>query len=221
VSEIRVQYGAGRTAAAGWSNYDASPTLWLERLPLLGRLVNVNRRRFPREITFGNIVSGLPVAPGSVQAAYASHVLEHLSYEDFWRALHNTFDMLAPGGVFRLIVPDLKARAERYVAGVAGGDPEAATRFLRQTLLGRERRPRTLPQMIRAMLSNAEHLWMWDEPAMTGALTRVGFVDVRRCGQGDSGDPAFAEVEAAHRFRTGAGIIEVAMEARKPLSGSD
>ncbi len=217
MSEIRVQYGSGWTAAAGWRNYDASPTLWLERLPLVGRLVKVNPVRFPQGIRYGNIVKGLPVAPGSVTAVYASHVLEHLSYEDFWQALRNTFDMLAPGGVFRLIVPDLKARAERYVAGVAAGDATASTRFMQETFLGRERRPRTLAQMIRGMLGNSDHLWMWDEPSMTAALIQVGFVDVRRCSLGDSCDPAFAEVEAANRFRDdGTGDIEVAMEARKP-----
>ena len=213
---IRVQYGAGRSAPPGWLSFDASPRLWLERLPALGAMARLRGGRFPREVRFGNIVDGLKVRPGSASAVFASHVLEHLSFEDFWRAVRNTQDMLAPGGVFRLVVPDLKHRAERYVADAAVGDPNAALRFIRETSLGRERRPRSLSQLLRDRFGASQHLWMWDEASMAAALDHVGFVAVRRCALGDADDPAFAEVEAPNRFRFGrTGDAELAMEARK------
>ncbi len=216
-SDLHVQYGAGWKAAPGWLNYDASPSLWLERAPILGKLLKVNGERFPKDVQFGDIVAGLPVPNGSAAAVYASHVLEHLSYEDFWKALQNTYQLLAPGGVFRLIVPDLQSRTRRYLDRATQNDPEAAPRFIRETYLGREARPRTLPQIIRGALGNASHLWMWDEASMTAALHRVGFVQVRRCSLGDADDPAFALVEAADRFTdTETGDLEIAMEAKKP-----
>jgi hypothetical protein len=216
-NEIRVHYGAGWTAAPGWLNFDASPSLRLERLPVIGALLKVNAQRFPSEVRFGDIVAGLPVRPGTVTSVYASHVLEHLSYDDFWKALHNTYDMMKPGGVFRLIVPDLRGRAQRYLAGSTSDDPEAASRFMRETYLGRETRSRTLPQIVRRSFGNADHLWMWDEPSMTAALQKAGFSAVRRCALGDAADPAFAAVESADRFRDSeTGDIEIAMEAMKP-----
>ena len=55
-----VQYGCGFTAPAEWVNYDASPTLRFERLPVLGKLYTRNKQRFPDNVKYGDIVKGLP-----------------------------------------------------------------------------------------------------------------------------------------------------------------
>ena len=74
-----VQYGCGLGVASGWENYDASPTLRLERLPLVGRLVHVNQQRFPPGARYGDILRGLPVPKASCAGVYCSHVIEHLA----------------------------------------------------------------------------------------------------------------------------------------------
>ena len=143
---IYVQYGCGFSAADGWKNFDSSPTLRLERFPIVGRSLSAffsgNSRRFPAAACYGDICKGLPVADGLVRGCYASHVLEHLSLDDLRLALTNTFRMLAPGGTFRLIVPDLHERARRYVAEADRKSSDAAPTFLRAALLGHERRPK-------------------------------------------------------------------------------
>src|SRR5437870_12219189 len=111
----RVQYGCGLNAPLGWKNFDASPTLRFERLPLLGRQYTKNERRFPDNIEYGDIVKGIPLPKHSCEAIYASHVLEHLSLRDFRVALGNTYDLLADGGVFRAVIPDLEILARRYL----------------------------------------------------------------------------------------------------------
>ena len=108
-----VQFGCGWAAPEDWLNFEASPTLRFERIPVIGRLYTKNANRFPENVVYGDIVKGLPVPPGSVSRLFSSHVIEHLSYNDALRAIGNCFDLLKPGGVFRIIVPDLKARAER------------------------------------------------------------------------------------------------------------
>jgi len=102
-----VQYGCGWSAPVGFRNFDASPTLRFERLPLLGKLYTKNNSRFPENVEYGDIVKGLPVPPTSCEAVYCSHVLEHLSLDDFRKALRNTHRILKSGGTFRLVVPDL------------------------------------------------------------------------------------------------------------------
>ncbi len=206
-----VQYGCGWSAPEGWQNFDASPTLRFERIPILGRMYMKNDTRFPENVRFGDIVRGLPIADGSVQGLYASHVLEHLSLADFRVALANSFKLLAPGGVFRLIVPDLRERARRYVAS---STPDAASHFMVSTHLGHVARPKGLLASIKAMLGNSNHLWMWDEEAMTEELHKAGFTAIRRCAIGDSRDVMFAHVEEAGRFLDG-DIPELAMECRK------
>lgn len=199
---LYVQYGCGSSAPDGWLNFDASPALRIERLPVVGRFLRVTG--FPPGARVGDIVKGLPVADGSARGAYASHVLEHLTLADCRTALRNTLRMLTPGGTFRLIVPDLEARARRYVEG---GDSDL---FMRSMMLGKEARP-TLRQ--RASLSS--HLWMWDFRSMSVELRDAGFTSIRRAAFGDADDPMFARVEDHGRFIDG-DIHELAIEARRP-----
>jgi SAM-dependent methyltransferase len=212
---LYIQYGSGFSAPEGWLNFDASPTLRFERLPIIGRLVTKNATRFPANTRFGNILRGLPVADGTADAIYASHVLEHLALEDCRAALRTTCRLLKPGGVFRLIVPDLHWRAAAYLAAAQAGAPDASARFMRSCYLGAETAPRGLLPSLKALLSHANHLWMWDEAAMRAALTQAGFVNIRRAAFGDNPHPAFAKVENIDRF-VAHGHRELAMEAHKP-----
>jgi hypothetical protein len=220
-SSLYVQYGCGLSAGEGWLNFDSSPTLLLEQIPLIGQVLSIhfsgNPNRFPRSVKYGNICKGLPVADGTVRGVYASHVLEHLSRDDLRGALINTNKMLMPGGVFRLIVPDLQERAKHYVDQVSNKSSEAADAFLYSTRLGQERRPRTLMQHLRQLIGNSQHLWMWDEHSMTAELERAKFIAIRRCDFGDSADQMFSRVEDFGRFYDESlNVRECALEARKP-----
>jgi len=79
-------------------NFDASPTLRVQRLPLAGFLRVPGGPVFPANVRYGDIVKGLPVEATSCRAVYCSHVLEHLSLSDFRLALANTKAVLAEGG---------------------------------------------------------------------------------------------------------------------------
>ncbi len=198
-----VQYGCGLCAPAGWTNFDASPTLRLQRLPLLGAAFARRGPRFPANARYGDIVRGLRVAPASCRAVYCSHVLEHLSLEDFRRALRNTFACLRPGGVFRFVLPDLERLAREYLEAP---DPAASIRFMEESHLGQASRPRGLGGFLRQWLGNSQHLWMWDERSIVRELQAAGFTGIRRARMGDSAEPRFAEVEEAHRWEGCLGV---------------
>lgn len=211
MTSLYVQYGCGWRAPEGWVNFDASPTLLFERVPLIGRLYVKNHAPFPANVRYGDIARGLPIPSGSVVGLYASHVLEHLAFEDCHKAFANSYALLKQGGIFRLIVPDLRARAEEYLCS---NSADAAHVFMRSTCLGRESRPRGLMGRLTALFGNSPHLWMWDEASMTAALQEEGFRAIRRCEFGDSEDPMFRLVEDQARFREN-GFRELAIEARK------
>jgi len=216
---ILVHYGAGYCAPEGWLNFDASPTLRLERLPILGRFIQKNAARFPRNLLPGDIITGLPVPPGSADCVYCSHILEHLSRADCHTALKNTFDLLKPGGVFRLVLPDTYRLAAAYVRAFRAGDPGAVHRFMHDLGMGEEIRPRGLKGLLVSRLGNVRHRWMWDVPSMTEALFAIGFANIRACSFGDSEDPAFRAVEDRTRFFAADGTPELALEASKPSQG--
>jgi SAM-dependent methyltransferase len=203
-----VQYGCGWSAPLGWRNFDASPTLRFERLPLIGRLYTRNQSRFPNNVEYGDIVKGLPVPADSCKGVYCSHVLEHLSLRDFRIALRNTKTILQPGGIFRLVLPDLEWSVKRYIENASN---EAAVEFLKETALGHEKRDRGLRGLIATWLGNSRHLWMWDYKAISSELENVGFVEIRRAFFGDSPDPFFKAVEDVGRWTNGLGV-----ECRKP-----
>jgi predicted SAM-dependent methyltransferase len=215
MTKLYVQYGSGFCAPEGWLNFDASPTLRFERLPIIGRLVTKNANRFPAGCRYGDIVKSLPIPAGTADAVYASHVLEHLTRQDFHIALRNTFALLKPGGVFRLIVPDLQWRAAEYLSRVRSGDQDANSVFLSSCFLGQEAKPRNFWRAAILLFGNSRHLWMWDEPSIRRALTEAGFAQIRRASFGDSPDPMFKLVETENRFEDH-GHAELAMEVIKP-----
>jgi SAM-dependent methyltransferase len=201
---IRVQYGCGLSAPAGWINFDSSPTLQLQRLPLIGRWMNgLVKPVFPKAVRYGDIVKGLPLPPRAADLVYCSHVLEHLALHDLRQALRNTFKCMRTGGIFRMVLPDLRALAEAYVSDQSH---ESAPRFMRDTYLGHTTRRRGLAGLLRAGFGNSLHLWMWDFSSLSAELAEAGFKDIRRASFGDSMDSAFAAVEELHRWDGQLGI---------------
>ncbi len=200
---LYVQYGCGLSSPASWRNFDVSPMLRLQRMYAVGRAVKAvlpNREGFPLfpdNVEYGDIVKGLPVPGDSCSGMYCSHVLEHLSLDDFRRALANTHRHMKRGGVFRLVVPDLEHLARSYLSDTQA---DASLRFMEGSHLGQHQRPRTLLGLLRGAIGNSRHLWMWDYKSLREELLRAGVADVRRAELGDSGDPLFADVEDPERW---------------------
>jgi predicted SAM-dependent methyltransferase len=210
--EKYIQYGSGFSAPSEWRNFDASPTLRFERLPVIGRLYTKNATRFPDNVEYGDIVKGLPVAADSCTGVYCSHILEHLSLTDFRIALGNTYNLLQAGGIFRLVVPDLDYLARQYLNDNTN---EAAYTFMRDSYLGIENRPRHLKGLLASWLGNSQHLWMWDYKSLSQELLKAGFIEVRHAAFGDSVDALFLTVEEQGRWDNCLGV-----ECKKPLENA-
>ena len=195
---MNLHYGAGLMVGRGWHNCDGSPTLRLQRLPVLGA---VFRRflhpLFPKDVAYGNIVTGLEVEEDSCKAIYCCHVLEHLALEDARAALRNTYRYLETDGLFRIVVPDFEQQVAAYIADQS---PGALLDFLGYTHLGRRARPKGLFMRLREVFGNSYHLWIWDYKSLSQELKAIGFREIRRCEFGDCKDPAFQSVESRPRF---------------------
>ncbi len=62
-----------------------------------------------------DICEGLPFDDGTFDVVYHSHVLEHLSPVDGESLVSECHRVLRPGGVLRMVVPDLERIAELYL----------------------------------------------------------------------------------------------------------
>jgi SAM-dependent methyltransferase len=159
--ELKVHVGCGGHELAGWINIDNHPA--------------------PLAI---NLDWGLPLPTGSARYVFLAHLLEHLFHPaQSSRLLAEIRRVLAPGGVVRIVVPDI----ERYLRAYANGD---------EAFFAERRRQRGLP----AELTNLEtllpyagagatpdvlfdqHKFGYDFATLARAVERAGFVDVRRCG---------------------------------------
>lgn len=200
-----MQYGCGLSAPSAWVNFDASPTLRVQRIPGVGSLVGRSDRypRFPANVRYGDIVRGLPIDRASCKGIYCSHVLEHLALDDLRLALQNTRGYLASNGVFRLVVPDLEKLARDYLESTS---EDASLEFMLRAHLGSVRRARGVSSLARKWLGNSSHLWMWDYKSLSRELATAGFSSIRRAELGDSSDPRFDDVEEESRWTDCLGI---------------
>jgi SAM-dependent methyltransferase len=155
-------------------------------------------------------------SPTGACGVYCSHVLEHLARDDLALALRNTLRILRPGGIFRLVVPDLHWRAARYMDGITSGNQFAADQFMTTASLGRCTRPKGIISLAREYFGHSAHLWMYDFASLKARLEATGFVAIRRCDLGDARDRMFDLVEEAGRFFDH-GERELAIEAQRSL----
>lgn len=197
-----VQYGCGLSAPTEWVNFDSSPTLKIQKTPIIGALLKSRLNTvFPSNVQFGDIVKGLPIANESCDGLYCSHVLEHLSLTDFRIALKNSFKVLKPGGIFRLVMPDFEVLVNSYIQSKQSGNPNAAIKFMKDSGMALESRTRGMKGMLEGTLGNARHQWLWDAESTKMELEKVGFKEIRRCAFNDSSDAQFKLVEDESRFK--------------------
>jgi predicted SAM-dependent methyltransferase len=200
---MHMQFGCGLCAPPRWRNFDASPTLFLQRVPIVGFLLTKKKVVFPAGVEYGDVVKGLPLPDSSCQGVYCSHILEHLSLVDMRQALREAHRVLVVGGIFRLVVPDLEYQARAYLDNKSD---DAALNFMKETGLGREVRSRSIMSFVWEWLGNSKHLWMWDFKSLRSELLQAGFHEIRRAKFCDSEDSKFSELEAVDRWRHCLGI---------------
>jgi len=198
-----VQYGCGMNAPEQWRNFDSSPTLRFEKIPLIGLMYTKNKSRFPKNVEYGDIVKGLPINENVCKGIYCSHILEHLCLNDFRIAILNTFKILHPNGIFRLVIPDLEYAIKKYLENPLNNSSQE---FMRNTSLGYENRSKNIVNFFKFWLGNSQHLWMWDYKSIKSELEESGFVNIRRASYGDSVDPLFKIVEEKSRWENCLGV---------------
>jgi predicted SAM-dependent methyltransferase len=88
-------------------------------------------------IVVHDLRKGIPAEEGSVDAVYHSHTLEHIDRDDVPGFMAEILRVLKPGGIHRIVVPDLEAPVRAYLKDLdAGNDDHDRTieRFLEQAV---------------------------------------------------------------------------------------
>ncbi len=168
-----VNFGCGPFATPGYINIDGSSTVLLSRLPVpagwfypKAAFVSVAREA---RIRYGR-ARRLRFPEGSLNAFYSSHTLEHLPRRHCLDLMNRVRGWLRPGGVVRVVLPDLRRMGEAYAAGVIDADT-----FLRKTYLATESN-----SLVWRLIGGGVHHWMYDAASFGKLLQRLGFREVQQ-----------------------------------------
>lgn len=80
--------------------------------------VNIDFVSNSRHVKAHNLISGIPAADNSFDVVYHSHVLEHFAKGDGEKFIKECFRVLKPGGIIRVVVPELEQLARSYIASL-------------------------------------------------------------------------------------------------------
>jgi hypothetical protein len=208
--------GSGPVAPAGWVNIDGSWQAWLAAHPLLARGAKVVTGRsvghWPRGIECRDVRKGLGCAANTVAVVYSSHLIEHLERQAARALLAEAHRALSPGGVCRIVTPDLAALVAAYQHSKAAGAHDAADRFVAATLLaqsGTSASGTAAHGWYLARTAFHFHKWLYDADSLQSLFAEAGFTEPRQCSYLESGIPIarLREVEDLSRIENGAGIV--------------
>jgi SAM-dependent methyltransferase len=224
----RLNLGCGPNAPANWVNVDGSWNAWLSNHIYLRKMLkafglisrNSPRAEWNVRPLVHDLTRPLPFKENSVAVIYGAHVLEHLYLADAQRLLGECLRVLRPGGVIRLVVPDLHSMVASYLNNKNGGSPSAADRVaaadkLNERLGFRSPAPPNgnfLFKFYSLWKDFHHHKWMYDSDSLIRYMDNAGFSSVREKAYLQSEIPGIEEVEESGRVLDGAGIC---VEGRK------
>lgn len=189
----KINVGCGMMPTAGWINYDNSPSVRLARLPFAARLLkrfglingyHVDYITFcsRHEIKFAN-AQRLPLAASSVSVVYSSHMFEHLDRERAAAFLREVLRVLEPGGMLRLVVPDLRREVDHYL------ETADADLLITEMHVCAPAPKHVFDRIRNAILGPRHHQWMYDVRSLPKLLESSGFTEVRVLPPGETGVP--------------------------------
>lgn len=231
--------GCGTRTSAMAVNIDWAPPLRL-KASKVGQKVAPLVVRGPRRELFDamdgellphDLRKGIPFADASVDVVYHSHVLEHIDREFVPGFLAEIKRVLKPGGVHRIVVPDLEIAVRGYLASlqaVDAGTGDAARhddfvamlleQSVRRHAAGSAQQGKVRRAVENAVLGDARkrgetHQWMWDRVNLPAVLDQVGFTDIKVVDHDTSSIPDWASTGLDHEpdgseYRPGSLYVE-------------
>ncbi len=174
------------------------------------------------DIIIHDVRKPLPFQDNSIHAIYASHLLEHLYLEEAKRLLKECFRILQPGGILRMVVPDLRAIVLEYMGEKILSKPSDNIKAanpadrLNRRLAFRVPDPSAngiLYRIYNATKDFHSHKWMYDADSLIMYFEQADFLDVHQSDFRESLIEGIEEVEEPERVLHGAGVC---IEGIKP-----
>lgn len=224
IQDKRLHLGCGSITPDGWINLDGSWNAWLAKYPTLRKLFKrlsvlpdgLLDTNWTSNILVHDVRKKLPFKDNYFSAIYASHLLEHLYFDEAERLLKECQRILSPGGVLRMVVPDLRAIILEYLDGTSANklsdsqESIAPADLLNNKLLLRYKNPPTgniFYKIYKCFKDIHSHKWMYDADSLSKIFERAGFVSVQEMQLYQSRIIGIEDIENPKQVLNGAGII--------------
>ena len=200
---MKLNLGCGAEVVDGWVNVDYSLGARLAKVPVVNAVVKTTgifEIRWNPQIFIHDLTTRFPWQDNTADVVYTSHTLEHMSLSDGTTFLHECVRVLKPGGILRIIVPDLRPIVERYLAREL-----LAENFLDEMCVLYSKYPSRLKTLL-APFVQYPHKCMYDKDALARACEKAG-IGVTARQPFDSGIEDIHKIEIESRT-VDAAIIE-------------
>ena len=191
----RLNFGCGAHALPGWINIDGGDGQWYG--------APVDDSVYALEA-----FQALEALPDACARFVASeHFFEHFSLDDGHRLLPEWCRVLRPGGVVRIVCPDLEKSARMYLRDILPAPDEIIERH-QLRWLGDRYRLKSGERLTPAIVHNYSmwldgHRFIYDLETITQSLTLAGFQRVTRCRYGQSDHDALRGIDRHDGGETG------------------
>ncbi len=162
--------GCGHNVLPGWFNTDLFSSKMVTHLDIKKTL------KFPNNC---------------LDALYSEHVIEHLSREVCSQFLREANRMLKPGGILRLVTPDLGF----FLKMMADPFKHDAAVYLNWFAGDECTREYAAEMALNVIIGDHGHVHVYSEGILTAELQGAGFVEVKRFPVGESNHPFLFGIE--------------------------
>lgn len=218
---IKLNIGCGAVRPSGWVNADSSLNAHLQRIPVVGKAVNKIFKTV--EYNNSNVVymnvnkRWSEYKDHSVDVVYSSHMFEHLSLKTADLYLKESFRCLKPGGIIRVVVPDLYKICKKYILEYETGEDNPSEYIMWAINMNREGQYGSNLGIVKKTVLEwqgypHQHKFMYDEKSLTKKLKQAGFTDIIALEYGIS--RYIADIKEVEGTRES--YLSVYLEANKP-----
>ena len=176
----KINVGCGMTPIQGWENFDNSWSIRLANKPVtifLLKVLGIIKQPQFRYIEFArksNICwvdasRHLPFSNDFVDVLYSSHMLEHLERKKAISFLNEAKRVLKPGGIIRIVVPDLRLFIENYI------EEKDADKFIAKLSMNMDMPASIIDKLKYIFVGNRKHQWNYDMDSLSKLLKTCGF----------------------------------------------
>lgn len=192
---INLNLGCGAVRPKNWINTDSSLNASVQKIPLIGKKVSKlfnNVEYDDSNFIYMNLNKKWKFKDNTVDIVYASHLFEHLTLQSADLFLKEAYRTLKPGGILRIVVPDLYQISTKYLNEYkTKAADENTTEFIMWAInMHREAQYGNAGFFKKMILEwqgyPHQHKFMYDDKSLTHKVKQYGFKDIKLKTYGES-----------------------------------